>query len=107
MTSSICGIGHATRHPLPDVRTISLCAVICGEHIWMGVEERAEIRQDVLTGWLAHDTFGHVFTRLYPAQFEAGFLRWTQEPRAITVTCHSYDEHGTHPAAVARAGLRM
>ncbi|MGI8484277.1 MAG: transposase family protein [Thermomicrobiales bacterium] len=69
MTSSIRGIGHATRHPLPDILTISLCAVICGENIWMGVEKWAEIREDLQTGWLAHDTFGRAFARLELAQW--------------------------------------
>lgn len=78
--------GPALRHPLLDVLTIALCAVICGEETWIGVEEWARIREDVLTDWLrlthgipSHDTFGRVFSRIDPAQFEAGFLRWTQE----------------------------
>ncbi len=77
--------GPALRHRLLDVLTIALCAIICGEDTWMGIEEWAEIREDVLTDWLSlaqgipsHDTFGRVFSRIDPAQFEAGFLRWTQ-----------------------------
>lgn len=77
--------GPALRHPLLDVLTIALCAIICGEETWIGVEAWAEIREDVLTDWLgltqgipSHDTFGRVFARIDPVQFEAGFLRWTQ-----------------------------
>lgn len=77
--------GPALRHSLLDVLTLALCAIIWGEETWIGVEEWAEIRQDVLTDWLglehgipSHDTFGRVFARLDPGQFEAGFLRWTQ-----------------------------
>lgn len=78
--------GPATRHQLLDVLTLALCAIICGEETWVGVEEWAEIREDVLTEWLglthgvpSHDTFGRVFARIDPGQFETGFLRWVQE----------------------------
>ncbi len=43
------------------------------------------IKQDWLADWLdlphgipSHDTFGRVFARIDPGQFEAGFLRWVQ-----------------------------
>jgi predicted transposase YbfD/YdcC len=78
--------GPALRHPLLDVLTIALCAIIGGEATWIGVEEWAGIREEVLTAWLglthgipSHDTFGRVFARIDPIQVEAGFLRWTQD----------------------------
>lgn len=77
--------GPATRHRLLDVLTIALCATICGEDTWVGIEEWATIREAELTAWLglphgipSHDTFGRVFARIDPVQFETGFWRWTQ-----------------------------
>lgn len=77
--------GPATRHRLLDVVTIAVCAVLCGEDTWVGVEEWATVREAELTAWLglphgipSHDTFGRVFARIDPAQFEAGFWRWME-----------------------------
>jgi len=63
--------------------TIAVCAVISGAESWVEVAQWARIKADWLADWLAlphgipsHDTFGRVFARIDPAQFEAGFLRW-------------------------------
>jgi predicted transposase YbfD/YdcC len=78
--------GPALKHGLLDLLTIAFCAILCGEEDWVGVEEWALVREEVLTDWLglphgvpSHDTFGRVFARLDPAQFEGGFARWVRE----------------------------
>lgn len=78
--------GPAMRHRLLDILTIAVCAILCGEDDWVGVEEWAEIREAELTAWLglehgipSHDTFGRVFARIDPIQFEAGFYQWVHE----------------------------
>ena len=32
-----------------------------------------------LTGWASHDTFGAVFSRLDPGQFQSCFMEWTKQ----------------------------
>lgn len=86
------------RHCLLDILTIAVCAVISGAESWVEVAAWGRIKQDWLAEWLelphgipCHDTFGRVFARIDPAQFEAGFLRWVQavaqtaEPEVIAL----------------------
>lgn len=83
-------IPRGRRHRLLDIVTIAVCAVISGAESWVEVAQWGRSKQDWLAEWLdlphgipAHDTFGRVFARIDPAQFEAGFLRWVQ---AVTQT---------------------
>lgn len=91
-------IPQGRRHRLLDIVTIAVCAVISGAESWVEVAQWGRIKQDWLADWLdlphgipAHDTFGRVFARIDPAQFEAGFLRWVQtvartaEPEVIAL----------------------
>lgn len=78
-------VARTRRHNLLDIITIALCGVICGAESWVEVEDWGDAKLDWLRTWLAlphgipsHDTFGRVFSRIDPAQFEAGFLRWVQ-----------------------------
>jgi predicted transposase YbfD/YdcC len=71
-------------HSLGDILFITICAVICGADGWTEVEVFGNAKLDWLRTILAlpngipsHDTFGRVFARLNPEQFERGFLRWT------------------------------
>jgi predicted transposase YbfD/YdcC len=73
------------RHELLDIITIALCGEICGAESWVEIVEWGEIKLAWLRTWLAlpngipsHDTFGRVFSRIDPVQFEAGFVRWVQ-----------------------------
>jgi predicted transposase YbfD/YdcC len=78
-------IERTKRHELLTVITIALCGVICGAESWVEVEDWGDAKRDWLATWLelpngipSHDTFGRVFSRIDPVQFEAGFLRWVQ-----------------------------
>jgi predicted transposase YbfD/YdcC len=73
------------RHGLPEIITIALCGVICGAESWVEIEQfgnakRAWLAQflDLPHGIPSHDTFGRVFARLDPHQFEHCFLAWVQ-----------------------------
>lgn len=73
------------RHALLDIVTIAVCGVISGAESWVEIAQWGRIKQNWLADWLdlphgipSHDTFGRVFARIDPAQFEAGFLRWVQ-----------------------------
>jgi predicted transposase YbfD/YdcC len=72
-------------HDLHDILTIALCAVICGADGWEDMAEFGHAKYDWLhrfiplpNGIPSHDTFGRVFARLDPEQFQACFRRWIQ-----------------------------
>ena len=71
------------RHSLGDILFITVCAVICGADSWTNVEIYGNAKREWLRTVLAlpngvpsHDTFGRVFNRLNPEQFERRLLRW-------------------------------
>lgn len=73
------------RHELLDIIVIAVCAVICGAESWTDIELFGKAKEGWLKRYLAlphgipsHDTFGRVFARLNPEQFEASFLSWVQ-----------------------------
>lgn len=107
-------VERTKHHQLLDIVTIALCAVISGAETWVEVEQWGQSKVDWLTDWLglphgipSHDTFGRVFSRIDPDQFEAGFLRWVQ-----TVAKHApqevlaLDGKTVRRSGDARPGLR-
>lgn len=82
---------HLNDHKLIDILIVAVCAVICGAEGWTDVElfgnERLEwLRQflELKHGIPSHDTFGRVFARLDPAQFEQSFLSWVGAVFSVT-----------------------
>lgn len=78
-------IERTKRHQLLAIITIALCAVICGADTWVDVEEFGHAKRAWLETFLelpngipSHDTFGRVFARLDPEQFQACFLSWVR-----------------------------
>jgi predicted transposase YbfD/YdcC len=74
---------HNRIHLLGDIVTIAIFAVICGADGWAEVEEYGRRKQAWLKTFLAlpegipsHDTFGRVFARLKPEEFERCFMAW-------------------------------
>jgi DDE_Tnp_1-associated len=70
-------------HLLIDSLTISVCAVISGAEGWEDIAEYGRCKQEWLSeflslpnGILSEDTFGRVFARLDPNQFQDCFLSW-------------------------------
>jgi len=77
-------------HALLDIIIIAICAVICGADGWVDVEEFGKTKRAWLATFLAlpngipsHDTFGRVFARIDPDQFQQSFLQWVEALRQV------------------------
>lgn len=73
------------RHLLLDIITISICAAICGADTWVEVAQFGNAKLEWFRRFLSlsngipsHDTFGRVFARLCPEQFQRCFVSWVQ-----------------------------
>jgi predicted transposase YbfD/YdcC len=84
-------VDRTKRHQLLDIIIIAICAVICGADTWVDIEEfgKAKIKWlrsllELPNGIPSHDTFGRVFGRLDPEQFQRCFLSWVQAVYEIT-----------------------
>jgi predicted transposase YbfD/YdcC len=78
-------VERTKRHKLVDMIIIAICGVICGAEGWAEIEEFGKAKEEWLktllelpNGIPSHDTFGRVFSRLDPEQFEACFFEWVQ-----------------------------
>lgn len=78
-------IERSKRHQLLDIVAIAICAVICSVDSWVYVEMFGRSKEewfrtflDLPNGIPSHDTFGDVFSRLDPEQFQSCFVEWTQ-----------------------------
>ena len=73
-------------HQLLDITTIAICGVICGADDWVEIEQFGNEKRPFFDKFLvlpngipSHDTFGRVFARINPEQFQACFLEWVQD----------------------------
>jgi predicted transposase YbfD/YdcC len=76
---------RARRHELLDIIILAVCAVICDCNTWVDIAEFCRIRLDWFQSFLhlpngipSHDTFGRVFARLNPLEFERCFILWAE-----------------------------
>lgn len=70
-------------HPLINIVTIGICAVICGVDDFTGMEDFGNRKKEWLSKFLdlsegipSHDTFNTVLGSLNPRQFEQCLLKW-------------------------------
>ena len=78
-------------HPLINIITIALCAIISGADDWVAIEAYGRTKEEFLGTFLelrngipSHDTFRRVFGLLNPEQFQAQFLSWVQRIERLT-----------------------
>ena len=76
-------------HKLLDILVIAICAVIAGADDWVEVEMFGRAKEAWLRTFLelpngipSHDTFGRVFGRIDPGQFQASFMSWVEAIQA-------------------------
>jgi predicted transposase YbfD/YdcC len=84
-------IGNATRHKLIDIMIIAICGVICGADGWSEIEIFGKRKEKWLKTFLdmphgipSHDTFGRVFARIDPEEFQHQFMEWVQAIQELT-----------------------
>ncbi len=105
-------------HQLLTMITIALCAVICGADTWVDVEEFGNAKRAWLETFLelpngipSHDTFGCVFARLNPEQFQACFLSWVQAINGVLpsqqIVIDGKTTRRSHERAVGKAVIQM
>jgi len=77
-------MNRTRKHELHDILTVAFCAVLCGAEGWVQVEQFGKARLNWFRTFLAlengiasHDTFGRVFAKLDPDNFERCFGQWT------------------------------
>jgi predicted transposase YbfD/YdcC len=95
-------------HNLLDILVIAITAIICGADSWADVELFGESKLPWLRKFLglpngipSHDTFGRVFARIDPTEFQRSFASWVQALAVVTAgkvvaldgktVRHSYD----------------
>lgn len=84
-------VDRTKRHLLIDILVIAICAVVCGAEDWVDVEAFGKAKEKWLKKYLelphgipSHDTFGRVFARLDPEQFQTSFLKWVRAVMRVT-----------------------
>src|SRR5262245_17193562 len=84
-------IDRTKDHLLIDILTIAICAVVCGADGWVDVAQYGQAKYAWLQTFLAlpngipsHDTFGRVFARINPKQFQSCFIRWVWSTCQLT-----------------------
>lgn len=82
-------VARCRRHALLDIVTIAVCAVLAGADTFVDIAAWGRAKQDWLAEWLelphgipSHDTFGRVFARLDPVQFQVGFFTLVRQVAA-------------------------
>lgn len=83
-------IDRTKQHKLLDIMVIAICAVIAGADSWYDIEAFGEAKEgwfrqflELANGIPSHDTFGRLFARLDPEQFETCFRHWVAANREV------------------------
>jgi predicted transposase YbfD/YdcC len=110
-------IDRTKDHTLLDIIIIAICAVLCGADGWVDVEEFGKTKRAWLETFLAlpngipsHDTFGRVFARINPEQFQRSFLLWVQaiqQVRTDVIAIDGKTHRGSHGRTNGKAALHL
>ena len=83
--------GNAETHIFLEILIIAILAVICGAEGWSDVELFGKNKKDWLKTFLelpkgipSHDTFGRVFAKIKPEEFQKRFIEWVRAIEMLT-----------------------
>lgn len=83
--------GNAKAHIFLEILIIAICAVICGADGWSDIELFGKNKKDWLKTFLrlpkgipSHDTFGRIFAKIRPEEFQRRFIEWVQAIEKLT-----------------------
>ena len=83
--------GNAKTHIFLEILIIAICAVICGADGWSDIELFGKNKKEWLKTFLklpkgipSHDTFGRVFAKIKPEEFQKHFIEWVQTIEKLT-----------------------
>ena len=82
---------HNKRHKLIDIIFIAVCAVVSGADTYEQIENFGNKRIKWLRKFLelpygipSHDTFGRIFERIIPNEFQSCFMKWIESVAELT-----------------------
>ena len=83
--------GNAKAHIFLEILIIAICAVISGADDWSDIELFGKNKKDWLKTFLrlpkgipSHDTFGRIFAKIRPEEFQRRFIEWVQAIEKLT-----------------------
>ena len=111
-------IDRTKRHKLLDIVTIAICGTICGADSWVDIELFGICKEEWFKSFLelpngipSHDTFGDVFARLDPEQFQRCFIEWVQALAQVTqgevVAIDGKTVRRSHDRALGKGAIHM
>lgn len=110
--------GNAKAHIFLEILIIAICAVICGADGWSDVELFGKNKQAWLKTFLtlpkgipSHDTFGRVFAKIKPEEFQKRFIEWVQAIETLTsgqvIAIDGKKLRRSHDQAAGKAAIYM
>jgi len=110
--------GNAKAHIFLEILIIAILAVICGADGWSDVELFGKNKKDWLKTFLelpkgipSHDTFGRVFAKIKPEEFQKRFIEWVQAIEKLTtgqvIAVDGKKLRRSHDRAVGKEAIYM
>jgi predicted transposase YbfD/YdcC len=110
--------GNAKMHNFLEILIIAICAVICGADGWSDVELFGKNKKDWLKTFLelpkgipSHDTFGRVFAKIKPDEFQKRFMEWVQAIETLTagqvIAIDGKKLRGSHDQGAGKEAIYM
>jgi len=110
--------GNARAHIFLEILIIAILAMICGADGWSDVELFGKNKKAWLKTFLklpkgipSHDTFGRVFAKLKPEEFQQRFIEWVQAVESLTagqvIAVDGKKLRRSHDQAAGKAAIYM
>ena len=110
--------GPNVTHQLFEIIAIAILGTICGADGWVEIEQFGYQKLNWLSQYLflpkgipSHDTFGRVFARIDPEEFQASFMKWVQALHEITqgqvISIDGKQMRGSHDQGQGQRALYM